>query len=65
MGFRHVDGGFPALTADKLVEPRGQGDCPTDKFEAQLFSGALFPPFFVAPLKIVFPKKGSIFFQGH
>ena len=32
----------------------------------QLFSGTLFPFFLVAPPpKTVFPKKGSLFLQGH
>ena len=31
----------------------------------QLFSGSLFPFFGGCPTKIVFPKKGSLFFQGH
>ena len=32
---------------------------------SQLFSGTLVPFFLAAPLKMVFPKKGSLFFQGH
>ena len=32
----------------------------------QLCSGPLFPLFFGGcPTKMVFPKKGSLFFQGH
>ena len=36
--------------------------------KSQLFSGTLFPFFWwlprAAPLKMVFPKKGSLFFSG-
>ena len=46
--------------------PPGNPQAPSLLPFTQLFSGTLLPLFFGGcPLKMVFPKKGVLFFQGH
>ena len=53
----------PMILANGPILAKGHGDARYSVVQWRPFFSLLF--WVAAPLKMVFPKKGSLFFQGH